>query len=140
MNKLRGRFNLAFFLIAVSLALTSCQFTRYVFYNFADIQDYKKFPSRSLHHDSLKFTFHTSGKGVFPKIMSDGKKRDVSLEEYLEENKTVAFLIIKNDTIQYERYFMGYDKVTIKHLLQMTSGLKSNESYINPFGDAASFY
>ena len=34
----------------------------------------------------------------------------------------------------------GFDKVTIKHLLQMTSGLKFNESYINPFGDAATFY
>jgi CubicO group peptidase (beta-lactamase class C family) len=34
----------------------------------------------------------------------------------------------------------GFDKVTIKHLLQMTSGIKFNESYINPFGDAASFY
>jgi CubicO group peptidase (beta-lactamase class C family) len=34
----------------------------------------------------------------------------------------------------------GFDKVTIKHLLQMTSGIKFNESYVNPFGDAASFY
>jgi CubicO group peptidase (beta-lactamase class C family) len=100
----------------------------------------------------------------------------------------VAFLVIRHDTIQYEKYFKGYDqesivpsfsmaksitsiligcaidegliqsvnepitdyipelkkngfdKVKIKHLLQMTSGLKFNESYINPFGDAASFY
>lgn len=34
----------------------------------------------------------------------------------------------------------GFDKVTIEHLLQMTSGLDFNESYINPFGPAASFY
>ncbi|MFN6082646.1 MAG: serine hydrolase domain-containing protein, partial [Bacteroidota bacterium] len=34
----------------------------------------------------------------------------------------------------------GFDKVSIKHLLQMTSGIAFNESYINPFGDAASFY
>jgi CubicO group peptidase (beta-lactamase class C family) len=34
----------------------------------------------------------------------------------------------------------GFEKVTIKHLLQMTSGIAFNESYINPFGDAASFY
>lgn len=109
-------------------------------------------------------------------------------DAYLEENQTVAFLIIKNDTIQYEKYFSGYskesvvpsfsmaksvtsiligcaldegliqsvdepitnyipelkkngfEKVTIKHLLQMTSGIDFNESYINPFGDAASFY
>jgi CubicO group peptidase (beta-lactamase class C family) len=28
----------------------------------------------------------------------------------------------------------GFDKVTIKHLLQMTSGLDFNEGYFNPFG------
>jgi CubicO group peptidase (beta-lactamase class C family) len=34
----------------------------------------------------------------------------------------------------------GFEKVKIKHLLQMTSGIKFNEGYYNPFGDAASFY
>lgn len=34
----------------------------------------------------------------------------------------------------------GFDAVTVEHLLQMTSGLQFNESYVNPFGDAASFY
>lgn len=34
----------------------------------------------------------------------------------------------------------GFDKVTVEHLLQMTGGLKFNESYSNPFGDAAKFY
>ncbi|MFN4972144.1 MAG: serine hydrolase domain-containing protein [Bacteroidota bacterium] len=34
----------------------------------------------------------------------------------------------------------GFEKVTIKHLLQMTSGIKYSESYVNPLSDAASFY
>jgi CubicO group peptidase (beta-lactamase class C family) len=34
----------------------------------------------------------------------------------------------------------GFGKVTINHVLQMTSGLDFSESYINPFGEAASFY
>ncbi len=34
----------------------------------------------------------------------------------------------------------GFDKVTLEHLLQMTSGLDFNESYYNPFGHAATFY
>ena len=33
-----------------------------------------------------------------------------------------------------------FDKITIEHLLNMTSGLYFNESYTNPFGDAATFY
>jgi CubicO group peptidase (beta-lactamase class C family) len=169
-------------IIALSL-LTSCQLGRFVFYNFADIKDHKKFQSRPLTADTSPFNFQYTNKGKFPKQLND-----IPFDKYLEDNKKVAFLIIKNDTIQYEKYFKGYnkesivpsfsmaksvtsiligcaidegliksvnepitnyipelkengfDKVTIKHLLQMTSGIKFNESYVNPFGDAASFY
>ena len=34
----------------------------------------------------------------------------------------------------------GFENITIDHLLNMTSGIEFNESYINPFGHAASFY
>lgn len=170
-------------MIITSTLLTSCQLGRFVFYNFADIKDHKKFQSRPLTAGTSTFNFQATNKGKFPKELNGSP-----FDEYLEDNKTVAFLIIKNDTIQYEKYFKGYDKesivpsfsmaksitsiligcaideglikfvdepitnyipelkqngfdkVTIKHLLQMTSGIKFNESYINPFGDAASFY
>lgn len=171
------------FFLSSLLLFSSCQLGRFVFYNFADIKDHKKFPSRALTAGSLPFQFPIAPKGKFPKEINA-----VSLDQYLEDNKTLAFLIIKNDSIQYEKYFKGYDqqsivpsfsmaksvtsiligcaidegliqsveepitnyipelskngfdKVSIKHLLQMTSGIQFNESYINPFGDAASFY
>jgi CubicO group peptidase (beta-lactamase class C family) len=170
-------------IIIASTVLTSCKLGRFVFYNFADIKDHKKFHSRPLTANTSPFHFQATKNGKFPKEMND-----IPFDKYLEDNKTVAFLIIKNDTIQYEKYFKGYDKesivpsfsmaksvtsiligcaidegliksvdepitnyipelskngfdkVTIKHLLQMTSGINFNESYINPFGDAASFY
>lgn len=34
----------------------------------------------------------------------------------------------------------GWDKVTVEHVLQMTSGMHFSESYVNPFGTAAKFY
>lgn len=169
--------------VAAASFLTSCQLGRFVVYNFADIKDHKIFESRPLTAGTSAFHFHTTSSGKFPKELNG-----TPFDAYLEDNKTVAFLIIKNDTIQYEKYFKGYDKarivpsfsmaksvtslligcaidegliksveepitnyipelaqngfekVTIEHLLQMTSGLQFNESYINPFGDAASFY
>ena len=176
-------------LIFLSIILTSCKLGRFVVYNFADIKDYKKFPSRSVICNENKFKFYTIDKGLYPQTLKASNKTErIPLDKFLEENKTVAFLIIKNDTIQYEKYFKGYnqesiipsfsmaksitsiligcaiddgliksidepitnyipelkkngfEKVTIKHLLQMTSGLKFSESYINPFGEAASFY
>jgi CubicO group peptidase (beta-lactamase class C family) len=34
----------------------------------------------------------------------------------------------------------GWDRVTLEHVLQMTSGMDFSESYVNPFGTAATFY
>lgn len=175
--------------IVASILLSSCKLGRFVVYNFADIKDHKKFPSRPLVSNENKFTFYSTDKGKYPKAIKVSNKQDsVSLDKLLEAHKTVAFLIIKNDTIQYEKYFKGYsqesiipsfsmaksvtsiligcavdegliesidepithyipelkkngfEKVTIKHLLQMTSALDFSENYFNPFGEAASFY
>lgn len=183
MERQYRKYRIVALMIFAALLLTSCQLGRYVFYNFADISDYKKFQTRALIADSLHFNFQSTNSGRFPK-----QGNGIAFDKYLSKNKTVAFLIIKNDTIQYENYFRGYnqesiipsfsmaksvtsiligcaidegliksvdepitnyipeltkngfDKVRIKHLLQMTSGIKFNESYVNPFGDAASFY
>lgn len=160
---------------------------RFVYYNFANITDYKIFPTRTAKADSIKFYYKDSKTPKFPKTLTNNGKV-LTFDEFLKTNKTVAFLIIKNDTLQYEKYFSGYnqesvvasfsmaksvtsiligcaiddgliksvdesvisyipelkndgmDKITIKNLLQMTSGIKYNESYSNPFGDAATDY
>lgn len=173
--------------LIILIVLSSCKLGRFVVYNFADIKDYKKFPSRPLLSNETKFKFYATKQGKYPDTLKMGNKA-ITFDQLLEENKTVAFLIIKNDTIQYENYFKGYtqesiipsfsmaksitsiligcaiddgliksveepitnyipelkkngfEKVSIKHVLQMTSALKFSESYINPFGHAASFY
>jgi len=183
MAKLDRRIRIGLTLIITSFLLNSCQLGRFVFYNFADIKDHNKFQSRPLYANPLQFNFYSTENGKSPKELNN-----IPFDQYLEKYKTVAFLIIQNDTIQYEKYFKGYEeesivpsfsmaksvtsiligcaidegfitsveepitnyipelkekgfeKVTIKHLLQMTSGIKFNESYVNPFGDAASFY
>lgn len=170
-----------------ALIITSCQVGRSVYYNFANITDYKIFPYRTATNDPVKFTFTEPGKPKAPRTLTFGDK-EYDFDEYLIKNKTVAFLIIKNDTLYCEKYFRGYneesvvnsfsmaksitsiligcaiddgyiqsveepvikyipelkgegiEKLSIKNLLQMTSGYKYNESYINPFGNAATFY
>ena len=177
-----------FLLILILLVIAnSCKVSRFVFYNFADINDHNKFPARNVKTGTAKFIFRAAEKGKIPKELTV-KGKNYPFIKYLEDNKTVAFLIIQNDTIQYEKYWgkknensiipsfsmaksitsiligcaiddkiiqsvnepitkyipeleeFDFDKVTIEHLLQMTSGLKFNESYFNPFGDAATFY
>lgn len=176
--------------ILLTLTLCSCQIGRYVFYNFADIKDYKKFPAHTLQHgNTTTVTFYDGPEArKAPKTINADNNTNIPFDKYLEDHQTVAFLIIQNDTIRYEKYFKGYNaasivpsfsmaksitsiligcaihdglihsvddpvtrylpelekndlgNVTLRHLLQMTSGIKFNESYTNPFGDAASFY
>lgn len=169
------------------ISLNACKVGRFVVYNFADISDYKKFPARNIENSTTKFVFPMAENGRFPKELSL-KDKSYPFEKYIEDNKTVAFLIIQNDTIQYEKYWgkydesavvpsfsmakaitsiligcavddgfiqsvdepitnyipelkeNGFDQVTMEHLLQMTSGLKFNEGYSNPFGEVATFY
>ena len=112
------------FIIAFSMVLCSCKLGRFVFYNFADIQDYKIFPSRPLLSGDTKFKFYSTSKGKYPRAVKVGNKPDsVSLDVLLETNKTVAFLIIKNDTIQYEKYFKGYTQESIIPSFSMANPL-----------------
>lgn len=186
--KYRFSFTSLVFVPFLALTLSSCQLGRLMVYNFADISDHKKFASRTIETAGEPFQFQSTEKGKHPKTITDSKGRSLGFDKFLEDHRTVAFLIIKDDTLQYENYFKGYDKaavvpsfsvaksvtslligcalddglitsindpvtlylpqlkergfeqVTIKHLLQMTAGIKFNESYLNPFGHAATFY
>ncbi|TAE58975.1 MAG: serine hydrolase, partial [Bacteroidetes bacterium] len=104
--------------------LASCQLGRYVFYNFADIRDYRKFPDRTLEEAPSPFMFQTANPGRFPKAITSGAQ-DIPFDTYLEDNETVAFLIIRNDSIQYERYFQGYEAADIVPSFSMAKSVTS---------------
>lgn len=174
-------------LLLAMILLGGCKVGRFFIYNFADTDDYKKFPSRALPVSPAPWDYPGAATELAPRtITTDGKEEP--FDTFLETHKTVAFLVIRRDTVIYERYFKGYDagqvhasfsmaksvtsmligcavddghiqsvqqpvtdfipelkkngfdRVTVEHLLQMTGGLKYNESYSNPFGDAAAFY
>lgn len=102
------------FIIFILSLLSSCQIGRYVWFNYANITDHKIFPSRTIHRSIVPFTFEQSKNGNVPKRLIAKNKLDhneeFDFDNYLEESKTVAFLIIQNDTIKYENYFNGYEQ------------------------------
>jgi hypothetical protein len=73
---------LGILMIIASTLLTSCQLGRFVFYNFADIKDYKKFQSRPLTSDTSSYNFQTTNSGKFPKQLND-----IPFDKYLEDKK-----------------------------------------------------
>lgn len=165
------------------LTIPACRVVaRMVRYNFADIGDYAIFTNNPLHRAEQPLRFSRSN------IPFEYNKTNENFDDFLSKNETVAFLVLKNDTILYEKYFNdydtssivtsfsmaksvtsaligcaiadgyiksvndpltdyvpemaknGFDKVTLRHLLNMNSGLAFNESYVNPTGEAAKFY
>lgn len=183
------RTHFLFFVVLFSTVglFSACKFGRFIWYNFADLDDYKIFPKRELAPSAHPFQFHIAAEEKKPAAVKY-QDNDMSFDDFLEETKSVAFLVIRNDSILYERYLdeydaasivpsfsmaksvtsmligcaiddgligsvqdpvskyvpemakNGFDKVTIAHVLQMTSGIKFNEGYYNPFGEVATFY
>lgn len=172
--------------IAITLSCASCLTGRFVWYNFANITDYKIFPNRPLLASATPFHF------VDAQEVGANALKQVDIEDFAAKaaaNNTVALLIIRNDSILFERYYAGYradssvasfsmaksytsalvgvaiqegfihnvddsitkylpelatkkgfNKITIRHLLQMTSGIAGKDNYYTPTSMAAKLY
>ncbi len=150
-------------------------------YNLADIDDYQIFPQRSIQKSSSPQPWQHSP-------LAASNKFSPQVSKYLEELETVALLIIKEDTIRYEKYWESYSetslsnsfsmaksyvsaligvalqegkiktidvpvsnflpeyaigdkgKITIRHLLTMSSGLNWEENYFSPVSTVTEAY
>ncbi|MDN5348614.1 MAG: hypothetical protein PWQ54_10 [Bacteroidales bacterium] len=172
------------------LSLTSCHVGRFFYYNFADIKDYKKFPNQVINCDTTTYRKLPVQDEIAQKqlIQSFGEVEGLPFAKFLEEHKTVAFIILQGDRMIYEAYFNGYDatavipvfsvsksyvsalvgialekgyfksiedsvtlyipelqgkgleKISLKNLLEMRSGLDYQENYASPFADMAKYY
>jgi len=111
-------------LLVIAFVLPACKVGRFFIYNFADVRDYKKFPKRQINKPAQSFYFAKAAKERAPKTLTvDGK--EIDFDTYLEDNKTVAFLVIQNDTIRYERFFRGYDSSSIVPSFSMAKSVTS---------------
>ncbi|MEM7107902.1 MAG: serine hydrolase, partial [Bacteroidota bacterium] len=132
--------------------LSSCQFGRFVIYNFADITDYKKFPQVAIKKPVDPFLFHQGDetyKRLVGGITLNSEKMDkLNLTQFLaEETKTVAFIVIKNDSILYEEYFEKYNEESIvtsfsvaKSYVSALVGIAIQEGHINDVNEPITNY
>lgn len=173
--------------------LTRCTPGRLIFHNFANQDDYKKFPSLTIQKADTVFQFenaHLPAETLRVTGLENRKYINLSLEDFIAKHKNIAFLVIRNDSLLFEQYSRGYtenaimtsfsmaktfvsvliglaieegkinsvddkivdylpelktrkgfDKITIKHLLNQNSGIRFKESYANPFtSDVGRYY
>lgn len=103
------------FSLTIVFVFQGCKVGRFVWYNFSDVTDYKIFPNRPLHKSATPFYFTEA-------LQNDAIEKRITIENYahekmdmkifLEKSPTVAFLIIRNDTLMYEKYFRDYEAGT----------------------------
>ncbi len=111
--------------IVIVVLLQSCLVGRFVYYNFADIKDYRIFEKRKLLPASQPFHFiHAQRILKFDSITLNNQKK-IPFAQFLEKTNTVAFLIIRKDSIVYENYFSKYNAQSIVPSFSMAKSVTS---------------
>jgi len=134
--------------------LESSYLARYLLLNTIDITDYKSFPERTIQNSDPVFHFSDSvnENAILPmpnKIVAANNQggKTESIDEFLERNQTVAFLVIKNDQVLSERYYHGYMRTsictsfsTVKSFVSALIGIALHEKLIAGIDDAIPKY
>lgn len=99
---------------------------RMLLHGFSGVQDYRIFSGRRLEPSSHPFRFRDeTQKGWIPVGLNlDGHGR-ADLEETIEKNATLAFLVFQDDAILYERYFQGFTRDSLSLGFSMTKSVLS---------------
>jgi CubicO group peptidase (beta-lactamase class C family) len=169
----------------VTILIGGCTCSKIIRHRNPGIEDFDIFPHRNLKAAAAPFRFAVADSPTVEQVFP--AYRRTQIDEALERNETVAFLVIRRDTLLLERYYHehadtslslsfsvaksllsiligcaiddgyiesvnqpvtdyvpelranGFEKVTLRHLLQMTSGMDYEESD-SPFGLQARFY
>lgn len=86
-------------------------------YNYVNIDDLNLFHVRTV----------TAGKPQPWNVATDYNKKKLSpeLRKALEQYRTVAFLVVKNDSIRYEEYWDNYDASSLSNSFSMAKSIIS---------------
>jgi CubicO group peptidase (beta-lactamase class C family) len=126
-------------LLLTCLFLSSCHVGRYLWWNFADIRDGERFPSLPVASgDEMQPLIDGSNNLTFEvpeKFNPESKWKD--FDHFLERHHTVAFIVMRDDTVLYEKYFHGFDDSTqlpsfsiSKVMVSALTGIAIDEGFI----------
>jgi CubicO group peptidase (beta-lactamase class C family) len=103
------------FLVSSLIFFSSCHVVRYVWWNYADVHDCDKFPVIPVSKVQTSKAFIRSDAGIDLTLPDTANHpgQNKSFDAFLEEQKTVAFLVIRNDSLIYEHYFDGFSRESV---------------------------
>ncbi|MDQ3619326.1 MAG: beta-lactamase family protein, partial [Actinomycetota bacterium] len=92
------------------LTLDSSTFSRAIIWVDADVDDYRRFPSRHIAAPADAYVYKEGPgypSGLPEDVVLPGDHTD--LESFLRSTQSTAFLVVKSDRLIYENYFNGYN-------------------------------
>lgn len=95
-------------------------------YGDTDIDDFSHYPGRELEPGDTPFAWGEAGEELSlpAQLLADyGDARD--LASLLEANDTIAFLVIRDDTIVYERYFQDHTPSSLSQIFSVSKSFTS---------------
>ncbi|WP_299531249.1 serine hydrolase [Ulvibacterium sp.] len=104
-------------LVMVAWAINP-QLFKIVWYQKPEVDTYKSFPTRAMSPSPspLRFTVDTSKGNKLDSVMvKNWENQYVPFSEYFEKGDLLAFLVIKNDTLVYEKYGENYNRETVSN-------------------------
>jgi CubicO group peptidase (beta-lactamase class C family) len=113
------------------------------------INEYKAFPQAKIETGENKFRFYRSEDtpDIGATKITVNNKETLTVDEYLAKTHTTAFLIIRNDTVLFEKYYRGYDPSAIstffsvtKSVTSLLTGIAVDEGYIKSVHDPVTDY
>ncbi len=107
-----------FLLVLLSIQYTPTYVYRLITMNVADVYDYKNFENHRIKGAEHTNTFISNPKekyieSLFEELVT--KTGFSSFEEWAIKSQTTALIVIKKDTIIYEKYFNGFNRDSYFH-------------------------
>jgi len=120
-------------MITLVIVILAAKFSpRYVYrlikYNVADVYDYKYFENRRIQGADSRFSFTVQKDERFVDSIFRKKVKSYGfsdLNEWAEKSYTTALIVIRRDTILYEKYFNGFSRESYFHSQSMAKSFIS---------------
>jgi len=90
------------------------------------VYDYERFPGRKLSASPTPFRFDVKLQdNIVPDVIRLKDAREIPFDELLENSGTLAFVIVKDDTIVYERYLHEHSQAGISQVFSVSKSILS---------------
>jgi CubicO group peptidase (beta-lactamase class C family) len=126
-------------LLGIAYALAPAFIQKGLYHTFSNVTDYQIFENATVKHGKAE-----------PWLKSaeyNQRTPDSKLLDTIKDNQTIAFLVIQNDSIQYENYWAGYGEKSLsgsfsmaKSVISMLMGIAIEEGKVKSVDDYVSNY